>query len=153
MAEEVEAAFDPRYNPGQEAIRAEAARGEREVFFEPLFWGLFSLGGFLTAFLLPVTILAVSFLGPLGLWPSGQVNYGSLKGMMDMSNLLQGLLVRGFFFLLIVGSFFHGAHRLKYMLVEAGARKAEDGLGVILYGLAGLGSLVALYYVLVGWLI
>jgi fumarate reductase subunit D len=61
--------------------------------------------------------------------------------------------VRLFFLLVIVGAFFHGAHRFKYMLHEAGARNHETGLGVVLYGLAILGSLGALYYAVKGWLI
>ncbi len=146
--------FDAHYNAGRESIGAGATRGEQEVVLEPLFWGLFSLGGFLTAFLLPITILALSFFVPLGFWPANRIGYGWLTSAMNpAAPNLQGLLVRAFFLLVIAGGLFHGAHRFKYMLMEAGARKHESGLGVILYGLAILGSLGALYYAVKGWIL
>ena len=73
MAEGSSERFDARYNPGHEIIRVQAAKDEGRVVLEPFLWGLFSLGGFLTAFLLPVTILAVSFFVPLGLWPADRI--------------------------------------------------------------------------------
>lgn len=153
MAEESESGFNARYNPGQEAIRVAAAQKEPEVGLEPMLWGLFSLGGFLTAFLLPATIVLLSFAVPLGLSSPSSINYAWLRNGLDMSNPYQGLLFRGFFFLLIAGSFLHGAHRLTYMLIEAGARKYEKGISVLLHGLAVLGSLVALYYAVAGWIL
>ncbi|HLE53747.1 MAG TPA: hypothetical protein VI999_00705 [Thermoplasmata archaeon] len=154
MAEEPVSEFDPRYNPGHDAIRVRAAREEHEVVLEPLFWGLFSLGGFLTAFLLPVTILALSFFVPLGLWPADRIGYAWLTASMNPTAAnLQGLLVRLFFLVVIAGGLFHGAHRFKYMLIEAGAAKYETGLGVLLYGAAILGSLGALYYAVKGWIL
>ncbi len=146
--------FDAHYNAGREAIRAGATQEKHEVVLEPLFWGLFSLGGFLTAFLLPSTILALSFFVPLGLWPANRIGYDWLTSAINPAAAnFQGLLVRLFFLLVIAGALFHGAHRFKYMLLEAGAREYETGLGVILYGLAMLGSLGALYYAVKGWIL
>ncbi len=154
MAEDEGSGFDARYNPGHENIRVEAAQGEHEVVLEPFFWGLFSLGGFLTAFLLPITIVALSFFVPLGLWPADRIGYEWLSAAMDPAAAnLQGLLVRLFFLLLIAGGLFHGAHRFKFMLLEAGAAKYDSLLGAILYGLAILGSLGALYYAVKGWIL
>ena len=153
MAEESAGGFDARYNPGQEGIRAEAARKAPEVVLEPLLWGLFSLGGFLTAFLLPVTILALSFFVPLGLWPGDRIGYAWMQGALNPAAAnLQGLLVRAFFFLVIAGSFLHGAHRFTYMLGEATGHRGERGMSALFHGLAVVGSLIALYYVLLGWL-
>ncbi len=145
--------FDERYNPGYDVIRVEAARKDGEVLLEPFFWALFSAGGFLTAFLLPVTILAVSFFVPLGIWSENRTSFEWLSGALSMSNFWNGLAIRAFFFVLIGGSFFHGAHRFKYVLMEAGAREHETALGIVLYGLAILGTLAALYYCLKGWLL
>src|SRR2546430_12053917 len=63
-------------------------------------------------------------------------------------------LVRLFFFVLIGGSLFHGTHRLKFMLMDAGFKgpAAEALLDLILNGVAIFGSLGALYYALRGWL-
>lgn len=154
MAEEAGGEFDARYNPGHEAIRVEAASHEGEVVLEPLMWGLFSLGGFLTAFLLPVTILAISFFVPLGVWPSNRIGYAWLQGAMNPAAAnFQGLLVRLFFLLVIAGSFFHGAHRFTYMVAEVTDHRGEKALSFLFHGLAVVGSLIALYTVLVGWLL
>ena len=144
--------FDARYNPGHDALRVEAGQEEGEVILEPLFWAIFSAGGFLTAFLLPVTILALSFFVPFGVWPGSRTSYDWLAGVLSMSNVWSGLAVRAFFFVLIGGAFFHGAHRFKYILMEMGARRHETALGIIFYGLAVIGTLTALYFVLKGWL-
>ncbi len=154
MADETARRFDARYNPGQEAIRVEAATAESEVVLEPLLWGLFSLGGFLTAFLLPVTIVAISFLVPLGFWNSSRIDYAWFQSATNAAAPnFQGLLVRLFLLLVIAGSFFHGAHRFTYMVGEATAHRGEKGLSLILHGLAVIGSLIALYYVLLGWIL
>ena len=154
MADESASRFDARYNPGHEMIRVEAAQKEGEVVLEPLLWGLFSLGGFLTAFLLPVTIVAISFFVPLGLWPSSRIGYAWLQSAMNPSAAYyQGLLVRLFFLLVIAGSLFHGAHRFTYMVAEATGHRGEKGVSAVFHGLAAVGSLMALYYVLVGWLL
>ena len=154
MADENAGGFDAHYNPGQEAIRVEADRKEHEVVLEPLLWGLFSLGGFLTAFLLPVTILAISFFVPLGIWPSSRIDYAWLQGAINpaAANFL-GLLVRLFFLLVIAGAFFHGAHRFTYMVAEVTDHRGEKAMSFVFHGLAVVGSLIALYYVLVGWLV
>lgn len=154
MAEESRSQFNPRYNPGHDAIRAEAGREEGEVVLEPLLWGLFSLGGFLTAFLLPVTIVAISFLVPLGFWPMSRIGYPWLQGAMNpAAPYFEGLLVRLFFLLVIAGSFLHGAHRFTYMIAEVTGHRGEKGVSALFHGLAVVGSLIALYYVLLGWLL
>ncbi len=154
MADESASDFDARYNPGHEAIRVEAAQKEGGVVLEPFFWGLFSLGGFLTAFLLPVTVVALAFLVPLGIWPASRVDYAWLQGAMNpAAAYFQGLIVRLFFLLVIAGAFFHGAHRFSYTLAELTHHRGEKGISALFHGLAVLGSLVALYTVLVGWLL
>jgi fumarate reductase subunit D len=154
MAEGSAGEFDPHYNPGHQIIRVEAAQAEGGVVLEPLLWGLFSLGGFLTAFLLPATIVALSFFVPLGVWPADRIGYTWLGAAMNpAAPFYQGILVRGFFLLLIAGSFFHGAHRFTYTIGELSHHRGEKGVSVVFHGLAIVGSLVALYYVLLGWLL
>ena len=137
------------WNPGREAAHAEAGAGEPEVLTEPLFWGLFSLGGFITAFLFPVTLFLLFFAAPLGLWPTDPGAYPAFS--MEW----RGPLVRLFFFVLIGGSLFHGTHRLKFMLMDAGMKgpAAVAFLDLVLNAIAVLGTLGALYYMLRGWLI
>lgn len=154
MAEESAGKFDASYNPGHRAIRVDAAQAERGVVIEPLLWGLFSLGGFLTAFLLPVTVLALSFFVPLGMWPASRIGFAWFgSALSPAAPYFQGILVRGFFLLLIAGALFHGAHRFTYMVAEVTHHRGENGVSALLHGLALVGSLIALYYVLLGWLL
>ncbi len=154
MAEGSPETFDPSYNPGHKVIRVEAAQKEGGVVLEPFLWGLFSVGGFLTAFLLPVTIVALSFLVPFGVWPADRIGYAWLQGAMNPAAAnFQGLLVRLFFLLVIAGSFFHGAHRFTYMVAEVTDHRGEKALSFVFHGLAVVGSLIALYTVLLGWLL
>ena len=138
----------PAWNPGREVVHADSKTGESEVVLEPLFWGLFSLGGFITAFLFPITLFLLFFAAPFGLWPRDVPAYRTF------TTLWQGPLVRLFFFVLIGGSLFHGTHRLKFMLMDAGLKGPgiEALLDIILNAIAIFGSLGALYYALRGWL-
>jgi fumarate reductase subunit D len=113
-----------------------------------LLWALFSAGGFLTAFLFPITLFLLFFAAPFGLWPTDPAGYQAFAVHW------QEPLVRLFFFVLIGGSLFHGTHRLKFMLVDAGLRGpgVQAFLDIILNAVAILGSLGALYYALRGWL-
>jgi len=135
------------WSPGRDTVHADAAAAP-EVLTEPLFWGLFSLGGFITAFLFPITLFLLLFAAPFGLWPSDPANYHAFSFAWSAP------LVRLFFLVLIGGSLFHGTHRLKFMLVDAGMRSpgAQAFLDIILNGIAILGTLGALFYALSGWL-
>ena len=129
-------------------MHADPDEGPAEVLLEPLFWGLFSLGGFITAFLFPVTLFLLFFAAPFGLWPRDPGSYDTFVAHWREP------LVRLFFFVLIGGSLFHGTHRLKFMLMDAGlrGRAAEAFLDLVLNGIAIFGSLGALYYAIRGWL-
>jgi len=135
------------WNPGRETVHADR-EAPAEVLLEPLFWGLFSLGGFITAFLFPITLFLLFFAAPFGLWPTDPAAYGTFVAHWRVP------LVRLFFFVLIGGSLFHGTHRLKFMLMDAGFKgpAAEAILDLVLNGIAIFGSLGALFYAVRGWL-
>ena len=63
------------WNPGRETVHADRKTGEPEVFLEPLLWGLFSLGGFITAFLFPITVFLLFLAPPFGVWPTDPAQY------------------------------------------------------------------------------
>ncbi|HKW43558.1 MAG TPA: hypothetical protein VJP06_05145 [Thermoplasmata archaeon] len=137
------------WNPGREVVNAGEDAREPEVLLEPLFWGLFSLGGFITAFLFPVTLFVLFFAAPLGLMHADPGSFLAFQTQWRMP------LVRLFLFVLIAGSLFHGTHRLKFMLVDAGMRSsgAQALLDIVLNAVAILGTLGGLYYMLKGWVI
>jgi len=149
MAHETEAPEkSTMWNPGRDAVHADHGAAEPEVLMEPMIWGLFSLGGFITAFLFPVTLFLLFFAAPLGLWPTDPGAFDAFAARWADP------IVRLFFVVLIGGSLFHGTHRLKFMLVDAGAKSpgVQGFLDVVLNGLAILGTLGALFYALSGWL-
>src|SRR5213592_3384665 len=149
MAEEIGSTRESlAYNPGRETVHADEKTGEPEVFLEPLLCSLFSVGGFITAFLFPITVFLLFLAPAFGLWPTDPAAYATFAAHW------QEPLVRLFFFVLIGGSLFHGTHRLKFMLMDAGFKgpAAEALLDLILNGVAIFGSLGALYYALRGWL-
>src|SRR3989449_7662001 len=115
MAEEIGSTRESlAYNPGRETVHADPKTGEPEVFLEPLLWALFSLGGFITAFLFPITVFLL-FLAPVfGLWPTDPAAYVTFAAHWREP---LGPLV---FFALLGGSFFPRTHRLEFMLVDPG---------------------------------
>ena len=131
------------WNPGRDAIRAHSRVESRPpVVLEPVLWGIFSACGFISAFLLPVTIVVLMFAVPFGLWPAERIGYDAFRASFS------DLFVRLFWFVLIGGSLFHGMHRLRHSLLDAGLRKVEPLLNIVLYGIAILGTLAALWYTL-----
>lgn len=95
-----------------------------------------------------MTLFLLFFAAPFGLWPTDPGAYHVF------STNWQEPFVRLFFFVLIGGSLFHGTHRLKYMLMDAGLKGpgAVAFLDIVLNAVAILGTLGALYYAVRGWL-
>src|SRR5256712_7266291 len=100
--------------PGREAARGGPNTGGPGVSREPLLWALFSLGGFITAFLSPITVFLLSLAPVFGLWPTDPAAYVTFAAHWREP------LGRLFFFALIGGSLFHGTQRPKFMLVDPG---------------------------------
>src|SRR3989441_11680117 len=99
MAEEISAVRDTTaWNPGRDTVHADVPEGEPEVVAEPLLWGLFSLGGFITAFLFPITLFLLFFAAPFGLWPTDPAAYSVVVLRWP------GPLLRVVFFVLLGGA-------------------------------------------------
>ena len=114
--------------------------GEGEVDkVTPMFWGLFSVGGFVVAFLLPVIIvmnnLAYAFwlVGPEKILYAGELAFATFW------------LTRVFLVVVIGGCLFHGMHRLKYILYDLGAVKIKKVLEPVMYGIAAAGTVAAVF--------
>src|SRR2546430_6703009 len=125
------------YNPGRETVHADPKTGEPEVFLEPLLWGLFSLGGFITAFLFHITVFLL-FLAPVfGLWPSDPAAYVTFAAHWREP------LVRLLFFSLLGGTLVHWDHRLQVLLADPGrrGRRIEVGAQHLFEGARSRGTL------------
>ena len=105
---------------------------------EPLFWGLFSVGGVVAAFLIPVHLFLFGLAFPLG-WLSAP-SYETLHSLLRLP------LPRIYFFVLCSLPLFHWAHRFRYMLYDGLQMKhLNEVVTVFCYGAAALGTAVAGY--------
>jgi len=106
-----------------------------------ILWGVFSVGGFIAAFLLPVLIYIVGIAYPLGLWPiSGQDPTTSILNHHHLGTL--------FLFVTIAGSLYHGIYRFQSTLTELGLARAKRALEALGYLIVIVGILAAAYYLL-----
>jgi len=108
---------------------------------EPFMWLLFSVGGMLAALLIPILLLLLGVLIPLGWIPPP-----------DYSNVLAALqhpLIRVLLLGFCVLTLFHTAHRLRFILCD-GLQMTHRSLAItkICYGGGTVGSLLAGYILL-----
>ncbi|GAA3540798.1 hypothetical protein GCM10022419_021140 [Nonomuraea rosea] len=103
---------------------------------EPYLWLLFSGGGVVAAFVLPVFVLLFGVLMPLGLidWPAA----GHLQALAG--NVLVRLALLG----AVVLCLFHAAHRIRFTSEELlGIARFDLVIAVLCYGGAVAGGVVA----------
>ena len=106
---------------------------------KPIFWGLFAAGGTVTAFVTPALVLVTLF--------------AAMRFNMDLftydvihafaAHWLGKLIIFGVIFL----SLWHAAHRLRVTMHDFGVR-ADTVVAYAVYGLASLGTLMTLVYLL-----
>ena len=104
---------------------------------EPIWWSLFSAGGVVAAFFLPVTILITGIVVPAG-WLKAE----------NLRELVAHPLTRLYLFVLISLPLFHWAHRFRYVAVDFGLRKLSGVLPFFCYGTAILGTVMAIFALL-----
>nr|VFK36594.1 MAG: succinate dehydrogenase subunit D [Candidatus Kentron sp. SD]VFK39605.1 MAG: succinate dehydrogenase subunit D [Candidatus Kentron sp. SD]VFK78074.1 MAG: succinate dehydrogenase subunit D [Candidatus Kentron sp. SD] len=109
---------------------------------KPIVWGLFAGGGTLTAFLTPVLVL-VTLMIALGNAPEALrvENYQSLYEIA--SHWLGKIILFGVIFL----SLWHAAHRFRITIHDFGLR-ADILVAVVVYLIAGVGTILAISYLL-----
>jgi fumarate reductase subunit D len=106
---------------------------------EPIWWSLFSAGGVVAAFLIPIHIVLFGLAVPFGLLPQGALDYGR------MADLFSHPIVRLYSFVLISLPLFHWAHRFRFTLVDLGVRGVDMLLAVLCYGAAIVGTFIAAF--------
>jgi fumarate reductase subunit D len=104
-------------------------------------WGIFSLGGIIAAFLLPILIYLTGIAYPLGLWP---VANNDPTGVLVGRRL--GIL---FIFLVVAGSLFHGLFRFQSTLGELGLKKYSRAFAGSSYTIFVISVVILVYYLLV----
>jgi fumarate reductase subunit D len=108
---------------------------------EPFWWGLFAVGGGVTALFAPAHILFQHVLGLNGV-PAATSSYRRTRA------LSANPLVRLYLFALTSLSFFHWAHRFRYYVMDFGIMGGGRVIGGLCYGSAVVGTLGALRTVL-----
>lgn len=89
---------------------------------EPFFWAIFSAGGMIVAFLLPVLIVITGFIVP-----AEGIEFEQLDNLFGF--WLVRLVVFGVAFL----GFFHAAHRIRHLLKDLGLRSVATPVAVLCY--------------------
>jgi len=102
---------------------------------EPIFWSLFSAGGVVAAFFMPITILLTVIAVPAGLI--------SAEGLRQLAS---HPLTRLYLFVLISLPMFHWAHRFRFVAVDLGCKSISGILPVVCYGTALVVTLLALFH-------
>ena len=102
---------------------------------EPLWWGLFSAGGVVAAFLVPIHIFIFGFAVPLG-W------------IADNGALFHNWLVKIYLFVLITLPLYHWAHRFYFTVDDMRLRVPRGPLGFLCYGGAIVGTVMTLWVLL-----
>jgi fumarate reductase subunit D len=105
---------------------------------EPLLWILFSAGGVVAAFLIPIHLFILGIATPL--------QWTQATEYTTAANILSHPLVRLYLFVLCSVPLFHAAHRIRYTLYDGlQIKHLNEVIAVCCYGGAVLGTLVAGY--------
>src|SRR3989442_14662100 len=106
--------------------------------FVPLFWTLFSVGGVVAAFLIPIHLFLFGLAFPLG-W----IQPPTYERLLALARLP---LVRLYLFVLCSLPLFHWAHRFRYPLYDGlQLQHLTLLIAVLCYGAALLGPAMAAY--------
>jgi fumarate reductase subunit D len=104
---------------------------------EPIWWSLFSAGGVVAAFLIPIHIILTGIAWPLGLLPAGALDYSHVQALVSHP------IARLYCFVLISLPLFHWAHRFRFTLMDLGLHGMNTLLAVLCYGSAIAGTFAA----------
>ena len=105
------------------------------------FWSLFSAGGVVAAFLIPIHVFLFGVAIPLGWIPAASYEH--------LSVLLHSRIVRIYIFVLCSLPLFHWAHRFRFTLYDGlQIKHLTELIFVLCYGTAIAGTIYAAYMVL-----
>jgi fumarate reductase subunit D len=109
-----------------------------QLRLEPLLWTLFSAGGVVAAFLIPVHLFLWGLAFPL--------RWLKAPGYLSTMALLAHPLVRIYLFVLCSAPLFHAAHRFRYTLYDGlQIKHLNEVINFFCYGGAVLGTALAGY--------
>lgn len=103
---------------------------------EPLLWGPFVTGNFLTPLFFPAIVFALGIAYPLGWIPADALAYERAFALAGNPIVVIGILV------LIPLALLAGSHHLRFGLIDLGTADNDGPRALVLYGLWQLGALV-----------
>jgi fumarate reductase subunit D len=103
---------------------------------DPFWWGLFSVGGMVAAFLVPVHLFLHGLAIPLG-WIS--LSHARMLGLVGQP------LIKVYLFVLIALPLYHWAHRFRFILEDVGLHALRTPIAVVSYGAAVVGTAATLW--------
>jgi len=106
---------------------------------EPFWWGLFSVGGVVAAFLVPVHLFLHGLAIPLG-WIS--ISHARMLALVGQP------LVKVYLFTLIALPLYHWAHRFRFILEDLGLHGLRTPIAILSYGSAVVGTVATLWVLL-----
>ncbi len=106
---------------------------------EPFWWGLFSVGGVVAAFLVPVHLFVHALAVPLG-WIS--LSHARMLALVGQP------LIKLYLFVLIALPLYHWAHRFRFILEDIGLHGLRKPIAVLCYGAAVAGTVTTLWVLL-----
>ncbi|MCI0637109.1 MAG: fumarate reductase subunit D [Actinobacteria bacterium] len=136
ILEESDAREVKRRLPGTRPRRESRLR--RLLRPEPMFWGLFSAGGFVAALLLPITVAILGIAFAAGWLPADALSY------RRVADLVEHPLAKLYLLGLVSLPLFHWAHRFRYAVHhQLGVRGMRGLVAVTCYGTAIVGAAIA----------
>lgn len=111
----------------------------RQKTSEPFWWALFSVGGVVAAFLVPVHLFLYGLAIPLG-WIS--ISHAQMLALVGQP------LVKVYLFTLIALPLYHWAHRFRFILEDLGLHGLRTPIAILSYGSAVVGTVATLWVLL-----
>jgi fumarate reductase subunit D len=109
---------------------------------EPFWWGLFSAGGVVAAFLVPIHLLLHGIAIPLGWLPADVTGYERMRALFGHP------LIKIYLFVLIALPLYHWAHRFRFTLYDLGLKSLRTPIAILCYGGAVIGTLATVWILL-----
>ncbi len=109
---------------------------------EPFWWALFSVGGVVAAFLVPIHLFLHGIAVPLGWLPADVTSYERMRALFEHP------LVKLYLLVLITLPFYHWAHRFRSILHDLGLTGFRRPIAILCYGAAVIGTVATLWILL-----
>ena len=105
---------------------------------EPFWWALFSMGGVVAAFFVPIHIFLHGIAVPLGWLPAETTGYERMRAAFGHP------LVKVYLFVVIALPLYHWAHRFRFTLYDIGLKDLRTPIAILCYGAAVVGTVATI---------